>query len=183
MDFLETLQSNLAHHMISRWVKCRKSIFHSSKVGRLWRCSACKKKKTKHRRGKLSLHLRALAVDHLMIWLLAIGSWFCFPPQVSVVIDRHPVRFFVHKRPHVDFFLDIVSQWYDLVVFTASMEIYGAAVADKLDNGRNILNRRWADSEMYLVKLTIVPPIDFTDNIVRPTLGPTRRTCQLFAVI
>lgn len=64
------------------------------------------------------------------------------PPQVSVVIDRHPVRFFVHKRPHVDFFLDIVSQWYDLVVFTASMEIYGAAVADKLDNGRNILNRR-----------------------------------------
>lgn len=63
--------------------------------------------------------------------------------SVSVVIDRHPVRFFVHKRPHVDFFLDIVSQWYDLVVFTASMEIYGAAVADKLDNGRNILNRRY----------------------------------------
>lgn len=36
-----------------------------------------------------------------------------------------------------------VSQWYDLVVFTASMEIYGAAVADKLDNGRNILGRRY----------------------------------------
>lgn len=28
---------------------------------------------------------------------------------VKVTIDRHPVRFFVHKRPHVDFFLDIVS--------------------------------------------------------------------------
>lgn len=87
---------------------------------------------------------------------------------VRVTIDRHPVRFFVHKRPHVDFFLDIVSkletrfafktflkcfflynfylkvsQWYDLVIFTASMEIYGAAVADKLDNGRNILKRRY----------------------------------------
>ncbi|EDS40033.1 dullard protein [Culex quinquefasciatus] len=62
---------------------------------------------------------------------------------VKVTIDRHPVRFFVHKRPHVDYFLDIVSQWYDLVVFTASMEIYGAAVADKLDNGRNILKRRY----------------------------------------
>lgn len=36
-----------------------------------------------------------------------------------------------------------MSQWYDLVVFTASMEIYGAAVADKLDNGRNILRRRY----------------------------------------
>lgn len=31
---------------------------------------------------------------------------------LKVTIDRHPVRFYVHKRPHVDFFLDIVSQWY-----------------------------------------------------------------------
>ncbi|CAG9771227.1 unnamed protein product [Ceutorhynchus assimilis] len=62
---------------------------------------------------------------------------------LKVTIDRHPVRFFVHKRPHVDFFLDIVSQWYELVVFTASMEIYGAAVADILDSGRNILHRRY----------------------------------------
>lgn len=33
------------------------------------------------------------------------------PPDfvLKVVIDKHPVRFFVHKRPHVDFFLDIVS--------------------------------------------------------------------------
>lgn len=36
-----------------------------------------------------------------------------------------------------------VSQWYELVVFTASMEIYGSAVADKLDNNRNILKRRY----------------------------------------
>lgn len=67
------------------------------------------------------------------------------PPDfvLKVTIDRHPVRFFVHKRPHVDYFLDIVSQWYELVVFTASMEIYGAAVADKLDNNRGILRRRY----------------------------------------
>ncbi|XP_073956730.1 CTD nuclear envelope phosphatase 1-like protein dullard [Choristoneura fumiferana] len=67
------------------------------------------------------------------------------PPDfvLKVTIDKHPVRFFVHKRPHVDYFLDIVSQWYELVVFTASMEIYGAAVADKLDNGRGILRRRF----------------------------------------
>ncbi len=36
-----------------------------------------------------------------------------------------------------------VSQWYELVVFTASMEIYGSAVADKLDNNRDILIRRY----------------------------------------
>lgn len=33
---------------------------------------------------------------------------------LSVVIDRHPVRFFVHKRPHVDYFLDIVSTFWSL---------------------------------------------------------------------
>uniref|UniRef100_A0A8B9SHT3 protein-serine/threonine phosphatase n=1 Tax=Anas platyrhynchos TaxID=8839 RepID=A0A8B9SHT3_ANAPL len=67
------------------------------------------------------------------------------PPDfiLKVVIDKHPVRFFVHKRPHVDFFLEVVSQWYELVVFTASMEIYGCAVADKLDNNRSILARRY----------------------------------------
>ncbi|ETN79325.1 Dullard-like phosphatase domain protein [Necator americanus] len=72
----------------------------------------------------------------------------CFPVLpihivIKVVIDRHPVRFSVHARPHVDYFLSVVSQWFDLVVFTASMEVYGTHVADKLDNGRGILNRRY----------------------------------------
>ena len=33
------------------------------------------------------------------------------PPDfvLRVTIERHPVRFFVHKRPHVDYFLQIVS--------------------------------------------------------------------------
>ncbi|NXD46948.1 CNEP1 phosphatase, partial [Copsychus sechellarum] len=33
------------------------------------------------------------------------------PPDfiLKVVIDKHPVRFFVHKRPHVDFFLEVVT--------------------------------------------------------------------------
>jgi len=67
------------------------------------------------------------------------------PPDfvLRVTIDRQPVRFFVHLRPHVDYFLTIVSQWYDLVVFTASMEVYGTSVADKLDRGRGLLKRRY----------------------------------------
>lgn len=67
------------------------------------------------------------------------------PPDfiLRVNIDKHPVRFFVHKRPHVDYFLDIVKDWYELVVFTASMEIYGTAVADRLAGDRKILQRRY----------------------------------------
>lgn len=86
------------------------------------------------------------------------------PPDfiLKVVIDKHPVRFFVHKRPHVDFFLEVVSQWYELVVFTASMEIYGSAVADKLDNNRGILKRRYyrqhctLDLGSYIKDLSVV---------------------------
>ncbi|CAF0778024.1 unnamed protein product [Rotaria sordida] len=62
---------------------------------------------------------------------------------IRVEIEKHPVRFFVYKRPHVDYFLETVSKWYELVIFTASIEIYGAAVSDKLDNNRNILLRRF----------------------------------------
>ncbi|KAI3415352.1 CTD nuclear envelope phosphatase 1A [Globodera pallida] len=67
------------------------------------------------------------------------------PPDfiLRVTIDNQPVRFFVHLRPHVEFFLSMISQWFDLVVFTASMEIYGSSVADRLDKGRGILQRRY----------------------------------------
>ncbi|KAI6172428.1 FCP1-like proteiny domain-containing protein [Aphelenchoides besseyi] len=41
------------------------------------------------------------------------------------------------------FFLSVVSQWYDLCVYTASMEVYGSSVADKLDRGRGLLRRRY----------------------------------------
>ena len=58
-------------------------------------------------------------------------------------IDHHHVRFLVHKRPHVDHFLSVVSQWFELVVFTASMEIYGKGVADKLDRSQKMLHRRY----------------------------------------
>merc|ERR1712037_22851 len=62
---------------------------------------------------------------------------------LNVVIDSHPVSFYVYKRPHVDYFLQTVSQWYDLVVFTASMEVYGSAVCDKLDPHKSIIRKRY----------------------------------------
>ncbi|XP_015680216.1 CTD nuclear envelope phosphatase 1 [Protobothrops mucrosquamatus] len=44
------------------------------------------------------------------------------PPDfiLKVVIDKHPVRFFVHKRPHVDFFLEVVSPFFLLSLFSLS---------------------------------------------------------------
>lgn len=45
---------------------------------------------------------------------------------------------------------------FDLVVFTASMEVYGTHVADKLDNGRGILNRRWVSLGFLIRNVLIV---------------------------
>lgn len=35
------------------------------------------------------------------------------PPDfvIKVTIEKHPVSFFVYKRPHVDYFLDVVSRF------------------------------------------------------------------------
>ncbi|KAH8345037.1 hypothetical protein KR059_001448, partial [Drosophila kikkawai] len=51
-----------------------------------------------------------------------------------------PIRVF--KRPHVDFFLGLVSKWYDLVIYTASLEHYADQVVDHLDGGRGMLSHR-----------------------------------------
>lgn len=59
---------------------------------------------------------------------------FCIPQSNATV--------YVYKRPYVDFFLDRVSQWYNVIVYTAASELYASKVLDFLDAGRNILNRR-----------------------------------------
>lgn len=70
------------------------------------------------------------------------------PPAVPVGYDHTfhipqcNATVYVYKRPHVDFFLDRVSQWYNLVVYTAAREIYASKVLDYLDAGRKILKRR-----------------------------------------
>ena len=66
---------------------------------------------------------------------ISVGVGFRF----KVWIDARAVTFSVFQRPHVDRFLDVVARWYDLAVFTASLQSYGNAVAETLDAGRGIL--------------------------------------------
>ncbi|CDW53089.1 CTD nuclear envelope phosphatase 1 [Trichuris trichiura] len=48
----------------------------------------------------------------------------------------------VYKRPYVDAFLDMVSKWYLLVIYTAAMEEYADPIINMLDGSRGILNIR-----------------------------------------
>lgn len=50
--------------------------------------------------------------------------------------------FYVLKRPYLDLFLSKMSQYYELVVFTASIRRYADAVIDLVDTG-NLITRRY----------------------------------------
>ncbi|TLD22604.1 hypothetical protein E2P81_ATG07797 [Venturia nashicola] len=59
-----------------------------------------------------------------------------FGPQV-------PILYYVHKRPNCDEFLRKVSKWYNLVVFTASVQEYADPVTDWLELERSYFSGRY----------------------------------------
>jgi len=82
---------------------------------------------------------------------------------VEVVIDGMRCRFYVKKRPHVDLFLKQVCQWFDVVIFTASLRQYADPVIDHLDPKRLLCKRLFREScvnraGLYIKDLTHVHP-------------------------
>lgn len=61
---------------------------------------------------------------------------------IEVKIEGRSVFYQVYKRPWVDYFLRKVAQWYQVVVFTASMQEYADPVIDWLDGGQGLISRR-----------------------------------------
>lgn len=56
---------------------------------------------------------------------------------------QHPILYYVHKRPHCDDFLRKVCKWYNLVVFTASVQEYADPVIDWLEQERKYFSARY----------------------------------------
>ena len=56
---------------------------------------------------------------------------------------QHPILYYVHKRPHCDDFLRRVSKWYNLVVFTASVQEYADPVIDWLEQEKKYFSKRY----------------------------------------
>lgn len=55
---------------------------------------------------------------------------------------QHPILYYVHKRPHCDDFLRRVCKWYNLVIFTASVQEYADPVIDWLEQERKFFSSR-----------------------------------------
>ncbi|KAJ1664810.1 Nuclear envelope morphology protein 1 [Coemansia sp. RSA 1813] len=106
--------------------------------------------------------------------------------RIEVVIDKVACLYYVYKRPHVDFFLRKVSEWYKVVVFTASLAEYADPVIDLLDvQGKFISGRYFREAcipydSSYAKDLAYVDPdlsqIVLVDNsplsyFINPTNG------------
>lgn len=65
---------------------------------------------------------------------------------VDVLIDGMTCTFYVIKRPHVDLFLKKVAEWFDLIIFTASMQQYADPLIDQLDTGKLVKGRLFRES-------------------------------------
>ncbi len=65
---------------------------------------------------------------------------------IEVLIEKHSCLYYVYKRPHVNYFLKKVSEWYKIVIYTASVREYADPVIDWLDSEKVVSNRLFRDS-------------------------------------
>lgn len=65
---------------------------------------------------------------------------------VEVVSRKETSVFYVLKRPHLDVFLQVVSKYFSVVIFTASVKRYADAVIDVIDINRVVSKRFFRES-------------------------------------
>jgi Dullard-like phosphatase family protein len=53
--------------------------------------------------------------------------------RLDVVVDHFPAVFYVAKRPYLDVFLRTAALWFDLVIFTASLQKYAEPLISNID--------------------------------------------------
>lgn len=105
--------------------------------------------------SRLGQKTLVIDLDETLIHSLAKGGRMSSGHMVEVKLNttvgfggttlgpQHPILYYVHKRPHCDDFLRKVCKWYNLVVFTASVQEYADPVIDWLEQERKYFSRRY----------------------------------------
>jgi Dullard-like phosphatase family protein len=93
-----------------------------------------------------------------------------FDVQLDIMIDRFSTVFFVSKRPYLDVFLRTAALWYNLVIYTASLEVYADPLISCIDPdglvGRRLFRASCLKRGGSFVKdLTLIEP-DLRDVII-----------------
>ncbi|KAF7858668.1 uncharacterized protein EAF02_010992 [Botrytis sinoallii] len=103
--------------------------------------------------GKLTQKTLILDLDETLIHSMNYGGRMSAGHMVEVQITnlmgaggagpQHPILYYVNKRPYCDEFLRRVCKWYNLVVFTASLQDYADPVIDLLEQERKFFSARY----------------------------------------
>ncbi|EMR10299.1 hypothetical protein PNEG_01560 [Pneumocystis murina B123] len=105
-----------------------------------------------------------LDLDETLIHSLVKGGRIATGHMVEVMLGKHAILYYVHKRPHCDNFLKKVSKWYNVVIFTASVQEYADPVIDWLEKDRKFFKARFYRQHCtfrngsYIKDLSIVHP-------------------------
>lgn len=104
---------------------------------------------------RLTQKTLVIDLDETLIHSLAKGGRMSSGHMVEVKLNttvgyggatlgpQHPILYYVHKRPHCEYFLRKVCKWYNLVLFTASVQEYADPVIDWLEQERKYFSARY----------------------------------------
>ena len=107
------------------------------------------------RNSRFARKTLVIDLDETLIHSLAKGGRMSSGHMVEVKLNttvgiggatlgpQHPILYYVHKRPHCDDFLRRICKWYNLVVFTASVQEYADPVIDWLEQERKYFSGRF----------------------------------------
>jgi RNA polymerase II subunit A small phosphatase-like protein len=65
---------------------------------------------------------------------------------ITVELEGEDHKVYVRKRPGVDEFMEKVAQWYEVVIYTASMAKYANPLVDKLDPENLVSSRLFREA-------------------------------------
>jgi hypothetical protein len=92
-------------------------------------------------RGSRRKKTLVLDLDETLVYASIQSSKSC-EFITEVFIDGRSSLYYVHRRPYLDTFLDAVSNWYHLAIYTASIREYADVVVSWIDNGRRLFKKR-----------------------------------------
>ncbi|KAL7748908.1 Protein ltv1 [Sorochytrium milnesiophthora] len=104
-----------------------------------------------------------LDLDETLIHSTSRGSR-QYDCMIEVAVEGHHCLYYVYKRPHVDFFLQKVAEWYRVVVFTASLPEYADPVIDFLDGGKGWVSGRYFRSSCISAEGTFLKDLTVVDR-------------------
>ncbi|EPS37143.1 hypothetical protein H072_9234 [Dactylellina haptotyla CBS 200.50] len=106
-----------------------------------------------------------LDLDETLIHSMSKGGSMASAHMVEVKLDKqHAILYYVHKRPFCDEFLKKVCKWYNVVIFTASVQEYADPVIDWLDQEHKYFRARYYRQHctyrdgVYIKDLSVVEP-------------------------